>query len=622
MQPFTASIHPMQATSRDLFGPPAPSLLVDDPALEGCSEEAYLGDGGSDLKPGLLRRLFAGKGVNDSPERMRRARLLSLATIVFAAFALAFAVVELVISGGLSMRLALAAGASVLTLVVPILVRVTGSTRVAGTALVALMLLTVALISFTHRGIWDEAFLVNLVIPWVAAGLIAPAAAPVAAAVVVLEVLIGLFVSSGTPLLFNAAAPDGFLLRWALVFISVSLYVGVGGYYVERMTIARLRRSRSQLGHVREMASRNEMLFRSLVQHTSDLLTLIREDSVIFFQSPSSRPLLGFEPDEMIGSAVLDFVHPDDRPEIGRWLSRLLSEHRDEERPFSAPVFRALNKKGGFIWAESTVLDLRKDPIIRGLIIHTRDVGMRKTAEDELVRARDEAERMVRMRTAFLANMSHDIRTPLTSITGFANILAEEIEGEHKEFAELIGRAGRRLLTTLNAVLDMAQSEAGALKPRWVVADLSREIREAVAILSPLALEKGITLHADTPGPLWAPVDVAFFHRILNNLVGNAIKYTYEGGVTMELFDEGANVHLKVIDTGPGMSESFQRQLFQEYQRERTSFLHASDGVGLGLAITQRLVHLMNGEVGVESAPGSGTVFHIRLPKTREEEAV
>ncbi|MEL6615129.1 MAG: ATP-binding protein, partial [Bacteroidota bacterium] len=249
-----------------------------------------------------------------------------------------------------------------------------------------------------------------------------------------------------------------------------------------------------------------------------------------------------------------------------------------------------------------------------------QDITHSKRAEAALIQAREQAENgraiaeeMARLKSAFLANMSHEIRTPLTGILGFAELLSEDLDGENREFVEFIERAGQRLLDTLNSVLDLSRLQAAEVEPDLGVYDLAEEAREVVRLLAPLATEKGLTLRLHSDGPVFARLDRTCINRVLHNLIGNAMKFTEQGGVDVVVGTEAEEAHLVVRDTGIGIQEDFLPHLFDEFRQASQGEARSHEGVGLGLAITSRLVDLMHGHLAVESEVGIGTAFTVAL---------
>jgi PAS domain S-box-containing protein len=257
---------------------------------------------------------------------------------------------------------------------------------------------------------------------------------------------------------------------------------------------------------------------------------------------------------------------------------------------------------------------IAEDGDVHHLVTYTLDVTQRKEYEHTLLDARDKAEQMARLKSAFLANMSHEIRTPLTGILGFASLLEEEVDEAQRGFATLIVRSGKRLLDTLNAVLDLSRLEAGEMKIDLHPTDVSIETLEIASFLRPLAVEKGIELNVESDEDSLCYIDPSAYHIILNNLIGNAIKFTDEGQVMVSVERDDKHGVLRVADTGVGIDAAFLPQLFEEFKQESIGLTRSHEGAGLGLAITRRLVHLMGGTIDVDSAKGRGTTFTVRLP--------
>ncbi len=245
------------------------------------------------------------------------------------------------------------------------------------------------------------------------------------------------------------------------------------------------------------------------------------------------------------------------------------------------------------------------------------DITERKAFEHQLLEAKSAAEDMARLKSSFVANMSHEVRTPLTAILGFATVLSEELEGEQRELVEIIKQSGERLLETLNSVLDLArlESEALGLDPRAL--NLGDELLAAARLFGPMAEKKGLALELEVPDEaVRAQLDRALLHRVVSNLLSNAIKFTEEGEVRLVLVSLGNEVQIQVKDTGIGIDESFQPHLFEEFKQESTGLARTHTGSGLGLAITRRLVEQMHGRIEVHSVKGEGATFTVTFPAT------
>lgn len=240
-----------------------------------------------------------------------------------------------------------------------------------------------------------------------------------------------------------------------------------------------------------------------------------------------------------------------------------------------------------------------------------------KAYEADLRKAKNAAEEAAEFKSSILANMSHEIRTPLTGIIGFASILAEEISEEHREFAELISNSGRRLLNTLNSVLDYAKLESGNLAADLQLVNINETVADTAYFFTRLAESKGLTLEVHlNDEALMARLDPALVDRIVTNLVGNAVKFTEAGSVTVALTATPDQVELRVKDTGPGMHPSFLPKLFTAFSQESKGLTRSHQGTGLGLMITKQMVEVMQGTIDVESTLGSGSCFTVQFPRS------
>ena len=246
-----------------------------------------------------------------------------------------------------------------------------------------------------------------------------------------------------------------------------------------------------------------------------------------------------------------------------------------------------------------------------------RDVSARRAYEQGLIEAKHRAEEMEQLKSAFLINMSHEIRTPLTAIIGAAELLHDEVDAEQQEFTDLIEHGGKRLLNTLNAVLDFAQLDAGEVTLRPAPLDLVKEVELVIAEHKAQADAKGLPLYLETDvASLPVLLDRDAIRKVLGNLVDNAIKFTTEGSVRVTIEAISDLIHLHVADTGEGIDEDFLPHLFTEFKQESSGFARSHEGNGLGVAIAKRLVDLMGGRISVLSRKGAGSVLTVTLPRT------
>jgi signal transduction histidine kinase/DNA-binding response OmpR family regulator len=251
-------------------------------------------------------------------------------------------------------------------------------------------------------------------------------------------------------------------------------------------------------------------------------------------------------------------------------------------------------------------------------VIVTREIRKRRRVEEALIHAKEEAERASKFKDRFLSTMSHELRTPLNAVLGFSDLLADKRWGELNErqqrYVSHINTGGRHLLRLISDILDLSKIEAGRMELSCEDLSVANTFGEVVSALRPLAEKKAQTLSSDADNSLAVHADATRFKQILMNLVGNAIKFTPEGGsieITAQLTDR--EVQVKVRDDGPGIPQEEQKRIFDAFYRLRKSG-EAVEGTGLGLAITESLVKLQGGSLGLESEPGHGSCFHFSLP--------
>lgn len=271
--------------------------------------------------------------------------------------------------------------------------------------------------------------------------------------------------------------------------------------------------------------------------------------------------------------------------------------------------FTAADEKLVRAVARQAGIALENNALIQGL----------RANNEALNQANEELKQLDQMKSEFVSNVSHELRTPLASIKGFAATILGDPEMPPEvlqEFVTIINDESDKLVVIINDILDVSKIMSGQMKYNLRPHALGRVAADVVRLLSVLAREKGLELVLDVVDDPTVEVDPDRMAQVLKNLVGNAIKFTDEGGVRLTVWSSGGEAHISVADTGVGISEEDRQQIFERFYRVE-NIVHTREGTGLGLALVRRILERFGGRIDVESALGAGSTFTVSLPLDR-----
>ncbi len=345
----------------------------------------------------------------------------------------------------------------------------------------------------------------------------------------------------------------------------------------------------------------------------------LRSDRVYY--SPRWKAMIGLA-DEEVGDGLEEWsqrVHPDDLPQVRRAIAACLESGTEQYEM----VFRFRHKDGRYLHIRSRAQVVRnaRGESLRMVGTHS-DITVLKEAEAALRQAKEQAEAASRAKSEFLATMSHEIRTPLNGVLGMVELLLNSPLGpEQTRFAATAHRAGRHLLTLINAILDFSKIETRQMELESVDFDLPELLGDTVALFARQAELKGLELDADLSGlagPRCLRGDPHRLRQILVNLLGNAVKFTERGQIRLRAEyvgtgADGVRLRLIVADTGIGIAVSAQARIFEHFAQADGSTTRHYGGSGLGLAICKHLLELMGGSIFLSSEPGHGASFTVEL---------
>jgi PAS domain S-box-containing protein len=349
----------------------------------------------------------------------------------------------------------------------------------------------------------------------------------------------------------------------------------------------------------------------AVLESSPDAIILAKLDGEITYWNSGAERMYGYSADEAIGQPIF-ILTPSDKTQMLQIVERLRRGHRLDTYETSR-----LRKDGSPIDVAVTASATRgPDGEATGILAITRDITERNRMESALREAIRAAEQANLAKSEFLSRISHELRTPMNAILGFAQLLQMDsnLSEEQIDSVDQILKGGRHLLDLINEVLDLARVEAGRLSLSLEPVCVAEVLEDALGLMRPLAQGLGAALELQPlPPHLYIRADKQRFRQVLLNLISNAIKYNSRSGTVKVVWEKnGKNLRLEVRDTGAGISPERMARLFTPFERlgaERGR----TEGTGLGLALSKKLVEAMAGQIGVSSTVGKGSCFWLEF---------
>lgn len=379
--------------------------------------------------------------------------------------------------------------------------------------------------------------------------------------------------------------------------------------------------------HIQGHLQQSEAKFRSLGESSPDGIFLADTTGQWIYCNTQWLQMSGLTFDDSLREGWTHAIHEEDKASVLEHWSRCLCEHKEFSQEF-----RLVSPKGETRWVSCRTAPIRyqagESTQSGGHAGTVQDVTKYKTSEDELRRAKTDAEAAVKAKGEFLAKMSHEIRTPMNGVIGMTNLLMDtDMTSQQREYAETIRRSAESLLLLINDVLDFSKVEAKRLIFETIDFNLQETIEGSLELLAETAQAKNIELAgfvlADVPIHLRG--DPGRLRQVFVNLVSNAVKFTECGEVIVSVANMAetethVDLRFEVRDTGIGIPPEVQPRMFQVFSQADSSTTRRYGGTGLGLAISKQLIEMMGGEIGFTSVANQGSTFWftVRLEKQPE----
>lgn len=368
----------------------------------------------------------------------------------------------------------------------------------------------------------------------------------------------------------------------------------------------------------RKLLEQQYRQFDALLSAVADFVYLFDRDGRFRYVNRALLDLWGLPLAAAVGKNFHDLAYPADLADrLQRQIAEVVDTGRKvvDETPYTSPV------TGEVAYYEYIFTPILADDGVRVDAVAgiTREISARKRTEAELARANAEAGNVVRLKDEFLATLSHELRTPMSAIMGWAQVLERRRADDAftQRATEAIVRNARAQSRLIDDIVDLSRIEAGKLRLSLQTVDVAQAARAAAESLAPLAEAKSVALDVASPSPATlVPADPDRLQQVFWNLLSNAIKFTMpDGRVAVRIRREGASVIVDVADDGIGIPPDFLPHVFDRFRQADGTTTRRAGGLGIGLAVTRQLVELHGGTIAAASAgPGQGATFTLRLP--------
>ena len=371
----------------------------------------------------------------------------------------------------------------------------------------------------------------------------------------------------------------------------------------------------SETNRLSRVMATNERRLRGIVNGVADALVAVDSRGTVASVNPAAAALFGFVAEDLTGTPI----------------GRILPDYANIASTAESTVVETIGRDArGNVFTVEFASGRDVTYAFGETIIILRDITQRKAAEEAIHAAHDRAIEAADVKSQFLATMSHEIRTPINAVVGMSELLMQTpLSEEAREYAATVRDSAESLLAIVNDILDFSKIEAGRMELEHAPFAPVVAVENATDILAAAARKKGLSLstYVGPDVPRRVVGDADRLRQVLLNLLGNAVKFTAQGSVTVRAVvdrvegEKTVVLRLSVTDTGPGIAPDVAERLFEPFRQADQSTRRRFGGTGLGLSISRRLVDLMGGKIGFDSSPGRGSTFWFTIPFERVADA-
>jgi len=369
---------------------------------------------------------------------------------------------------------------------------------------------------------------------------------------------------------------------------------------------------------IQEAWQESEVRFRSAFENAPIGMEFISLTGSLMKVNKAFCDMVGYTAEELANLNFRDFTYSEDLNDNEKYVEQLTSGIRD----FVNFEKRYVRKDGRIIWVNvSATLFRNSMSVPLYFITQVEDISQRKQMADEILKAKEKAEESDRLKLALLTNMSHELRTPMNGVLGFTELIMQsKASNEIKDMAQMVAISGKRLMQTIDSIMLLAQlqSSTKSLSFSPLIVSLSEEIVTYTKVYEEQIKSKGLDFVIELQDNVYAEVEPKLFRTAFSVLLENAIKYTQKGFIKITLRTKEQNsikyACLGVQDTGIGIPEEFCDKIFEEFRQVSEGYDRNYEGVGIGLAITKRIIEIFKGNIAVSSTPNAGSTFTITIP--------